>query len=75
MKRAIAFGGMAPPISEQLPELHAATAELFQQCANAITLLKIHQILTDGQVSRARVKLARQVANELSRHAADRREG
>lgn len=62
---AITFGALADPIRKQL-RLQGLRApremvKAFQRCADAITLLALHNLLPDGETHKARVRLIKQI--------------
>ena len=65
LRFSLQFGAMAKPIKEQLEAqgLCAPWAESgwADKMATAVTLLKIHGILTDAEVSRAHKRIAKQL--------------
>ena len=57
---SIEFGALVPPLRTQLQGQASVPLDVItqaQQDADAITRLKIHQILTDGEAHRARQRL------------------
>ena len=63
MSRAgIAFGALAPPLAEQLGDrLQPQRIALWQRCADAITLLAVHGLLTGAERAKARTRLIKAI--------------
>lgn len=62
----VAFGAMAPPLAEQLEtgglgplRFDPNKLQLAQRFADAITLTKVHGILSEAEAKRARLRLVR----------------
>lgn len=57
----ISFGAMCPSIEKQLKEQGLSTEpkdrEIVQSCADAIVLLSVHSILSDGERDKARKRM------------------
>lgn len=66
-KLEIRLGGMAPALQEQLSgmPLSADEVDLFQRCADAITLLSVQDVLPPGEIAGARRRLTQNVARKI----------
>lgn len=66
-KLEIWLGGMAPALHEQLSGMPLSTDEvdLFQRCADAITLLSVQGVLPPSEVAGARRRLTQNVARKI----------
>lgn len=61
----ITFGAMAPPICKQVG-VQNSDIQLCQRLADAITLLRIQELLTDRQAHAARKKLTARIGRVVS---------
>lgn len=60
----VTFGATAEPLHRQLRVLRRRLL-LSQRLADAITLLSVHGLLTEGETHQARKRLVAQIAKEL----------
>ena len=72
MKRtsfSLQLGALAPSITSQLTDqglsIKASEAILWQRLDHAITLLKVHGLLTDAQASAARKKMLKGIGKAV----------
>jgi len=61
--KSLSFGGMAPKLSEQIPDIDPR----FDKLADAILLLHVNNILTEAETNRTRSRLVKQVWREVKR--------
>ena len=61
----IAFGATCEPLTRQVRDcnlrLDPGQADVLQACADSITRLKIHSILSDGEAHKARQRLMKAI--------------
>ena len=72
-KIGIHFGALAPPIEEQLAEqeiigLDQNILAIWQEAADSISFLYLHDVLTDGQRTAAHKKLMNKISKGVERH-------
>lgn len=59
------FGAMSPPLKKQIKGL--VCASMFQASADAIMWLNLHGILTDVEMSRARIRLLKSIEKAMKK--------
>jgi hypothetical protein len=63
----LVFGATAPQLWQQV-KCDRPTMALSQKCADAITLLSIHSVLSDAEVHRARQRLVKRIRETVNEH-------
>lgn len=64
------FGALCPPISKQLGgKVSLKVGEVLDKNAQAIDRLRIHGLLTEGEVHKARWRLIRTIEREIKMEA------
>lgn len=67
---ALHFGALAKPLHEQLP-IARRRLKFLQRCADAVTLLAVHDFLAPSESARARRRILQRVAQTFRRELVD----